>query len=172
MSFGVRTLGVPFSFAFVVGALALACSSSSSSASGDGGVKPCNEDPFQCPAGQTCWIKDQTGVFACLNSQPTAKKGDACVNIQGSPSCGDGMLCFQQIGEATGHCATYCDNTVQGKGCAATEVCREAQFQTGLKVHVCIGPAATSDAGTQDSGGGTDSGTTIDSGTTTEAGGD
>jgi hypothetical protein len=162
MSFGMRTLGVSF---FFVGAFLAACSSSSSTT----GVKPCNEDPFQCPAGQTCWIKDQTGVFACLNSQSSAKKGDACVNIQGSPSCGDGMLCFQQLNEATGHCVDYCDNTVAGKGCAAGELCREAGFQSNLKVHVCIGATPAGNDGGTDSGSASDAGTTTDSGTTADA---
>ena len=169
MSFGMRTLGVSV---FFVGSFLAACSSTSGTSGVFAAAKPCNEDPFQCPAGQTCWIKDQTGAFGCLNSQPSAKKGDACVNIQGSPSCGDAMLCFQQLGEATGHCVDYCDNTVAGKGCAANELCREAQFQTGAKVHVCIGSTpAGSDAGT-DSGGASDSGTATDSGTTSDGGAD
>src|SRR5215207_3866951 len=84
----------------VLGVTEAACSDgdgddqSSDGAGGDGQSKPCNEDPWQCPAGQTCWGTDVNGsAFACLNSG-SGKAGDPCQNIVSSPTCGDGLACF------------------------------------------------------------------------------
>lgn len=151
-------------------AFLLACSSSESEAP----KPPCNEDPWQCPAGQTCWPKDTTPTFACLNSAAGKAKGDSCSNIVGTPTCGDGMACFMAAGETTGKCVTYCDTTTAGRGCAAGETCTTAMLVgSSAKFHICVGTSTpTTDAGT-DTGssdtGSTDTGGAADSGSDSSA---
>ncbi len=145
--------------------LAAACSSSSSPA-----PTPCNENPWECAAGQTCWPKDATGSFACLNSGP-GKKGDACQNAIGSPTCGDGLACLQLQGGPTPVCAPFCDPTNPAHACASGEQCAAVVLGTSTE-HVCIPAATQSDAGTDaasDTGADTASDTASDSGATTDA---
>src|SRR5215467_1136500 len=108
---------------FVAGGLCLAwtvlvaCSTKSSSSSGQ-----CNDNPWQCSAGQTCWPTDNnpTPDFGCIASTPGAKPGDPCHESPGTATCGDFMLC-DQIGAAGGICALYCDsahNCPNGYVCA------------------------------------------------------
>ena len=151
--------------------LLAACSSSEGSSSTP--PVPCNEDPWQCPAGQTCWPKDATGAFACLNSAVGKAKGDECSNVVGAPTCGDGLACFQAVGDATGRCVSYCDNAKAGRGCAAGESCVTATLSgTSAAFRVCIGAATPTDAGSPDTGatdaGSTDAGST-DAGSATDA---
>jgi hypothetical protein len=121
------------------------CSSEDSSSTTPTG--PCNKDPWQCPAGQTCWPKDPSGNFACLNSGG-GKKGDECANTVGAPTCSDGLACFQAVGQATGRCVAYCDNAKAGRGCAPGESCATAQLSgTSSTFSICAGPAPTPDAG-------------------------
>ena len=162
MNFRFPMLGVSALIAVASFGALVACSSSSSSSSDAGTNGPCNENPWECGAGQTCWLKDATS-FACLNSG-AGKKGDECVNIQGSPTCADGLLCLQTQLNQPGHCLPYCDNTNTAHACATGEVCQEAIVQgTSLHFHVCTGGTISgNDAGTQDSGGSQDSGTTTD----------
>jgi hypothetical protein len=79
----------------------VACSDSSSSP-----TVPCNEDPWECPAGRTCWPTSST-EFDCLISGP-GKPGDPCQNTTNLPSCGDGMACLSP-GASGDVCAPYCD---------------------------------------------------------------
>src|SRR5689334_1962469 len=106
---------------FVLSAAMIACSSGGSDGSGGkggkGGSKPagtCNTDPFSCPAGQTCWINSNS-AFACLNSGP-GKEGDACQNIIGSPTCGDGLACYA-VGSPNGTCMPFCDPSSSAHAC-------------------------------------------------------
>src|SRR5262245_54154383 len=32
---------------------------------------PCNEDPWSCPMGTTCWVDEDAEDFACLEAGPT-----------------------------------------------------------------------------------------------------
>lgn len=110
---------------------------------------PCNQDPWQCPAGQTCWPVDTTGRFACLNSAAGVNKGDECANTLGAPTCGDGLACFQAVGDAKGRCVAYCDPAKAGRGCAAGETCATAQLSgTNSSFMICASPTAPADAGT------------------------
>lgn len=127
----------------------LACSSSESTPAA---TVPCNEDPWQCPAGQTCWPKDTTGGFACLNSAAGKAKGDSCTNIIASPSCGDGLACFQGVGDSTGRCVAYCDSVKAGRGCAAGETCQTAMLAgSSATFKICVGASTPKDAGTDSS---------------------
>ncbi len=99
------------------GLVAAACSSSSSGTT----PTPCNENPWECSANQTCWPQDLAGNFQCLNSG-AAKKGDVCNNTVGTPSCGDGLACLQ-LGGAAGFCAPFCDPTNAAHACASGEQC-------------------------------------------------
>ncbi len=149
-----------------VSLLLAACSSEESSTTPP---VPCNQDPWQCPAGQTCWPKDNAGTWACLNSKAGAKKGDPCVNTFGTATCGDGLACFQGIGAPEGSCVSYCDNAKPGRGCATGETCSGVLLAgTATKFMICIGPPPASDAGT-DTGGSGDTGTSGgDTGTGTD----
>jgi hypothetical protein len=116
----------------------LACSSSSSPSASQ---PPCNEDPWECPAGQTCWSTDPTG-FACLNSGPGAA-GSACNNTVGAPTCGDGLVCLQFTPPALGACLPYCDPTDPAHACPSGETCQIiAMGQGPMLIHACTGGAA------------------------------
>jgi hypothetical protein len=143
-----RILSALFVVALAGGATVVACSSSSSSSDN----AQCNSNPWSCPAGQTCWLKDASGNFACLNSAAGKNKGDPCTNTVGLPSCGDAMACYQQLGASGGTCVAYCDNANAAHGCAAGETCQEVAvvLPSGASgpFFVCIGGAPPVDSGT------------------------
>jgi hypothetical protein len=122
--------------AFAAISLALACSTSS-------GTTPCNENPWVCPAGQTCWPKDET-TFACLNSG-TGTAGGACEDTGGTATCGDGLACLQMSG-AAGTCAAYCDNTDTSHACPSGQSCEMAVI-IGTTIQICVGAAPAAEAG-------------------------
>jgi hypothetical protein len=120
-----------------------ACSSTSSSSTP---APPCNENPWGCPAGQTCWPKDTT-AFVCLNSGP-GKAGAACQNVPASPTCGDGLACLQTTA-AGGTCTPYCSTTDTAHTCTGGATCQTALLagSSGPEFHVCYGGAPPGDAG-------------------------
>ena len=124
-----------------VGSSVIACSSSSSS--DDGG---CSTNPFTCPAGQTCAVKDASGTFACLPSGGGAK-GSSCVNTPAMTMCGDNLVCLQLAGNSGGQCASYCEVTGGAHPCAAGEQCSAARLQNGSSAifYLCVGGAAPMD---------------------------
>jgi hypothetical protein len=132
-------------FALGMASLHLACSSSSSSSSSSA----CNEDPFACAAGTTCWAADTAGNFSCLKSG-AAKKGDSCLNTVANPTCGDRLACLQ-LNTAGGTCLAYCDPSRPGEGCSQGEQCELAALQgTSKTFHVCVGGGpAPADAGAE-----------------------
>jgi len=133
-----------------------ACSSSSGNGSGADASVPCNENPWECPAGQTCWPMNAT-TFTCLNAGPGAL-GATCANTAGSPTCGAGLACFQAIGTATGTCVAYCSTTSTSHPCTGPDVCETADLggAGGPSFSVCVPEMV----------GGQDSGTSMaDSGT-------
>jgi hypothetical protein len=150
----------------VVATVASACSSSETTPA----ATPCNENPWSCPAGQTCWPKDLT-AFQCLNSG-TAKKGEACTNTLGAPSCADGMACLQLSGSSTGFCTPFCDPTNAAHACATGESCYTITL-TGASsgpFHACVPtnqPDAGGDTATET---GTETGTDAASEAATETG--
>jgi hypothetical protein len=121
--------------ALLIAGCAWACSSSSP-AGGSGG--PCNQDPFACPAGQTCWPVDASGNFACIASRAGAKLGDSCVNTADSATCGDAMICLSLTNPAQGTCVADCDNNQSGRSCSANEICAAVSFAAGgPQIHAC-----------------------------------
>ena len=130
-----------FAFLALSPLLFLACSSSSGSS---GPPPPCNENPWECPSGQTCWPKDQTS-FQCLNSGP-GKAGSSCNDTVGIPTCGDGLACLQ-LPPATGTCVPFCDNTDPSHACGAGAICQTAIIGAS-QVHLCVGSTSQeNDAG-------------------------
>ncbi len=109
--------GVPallLSLAFV----AAACGSSTSS-----GPASCNDNPWECPSGQDCWPASSS-TYACLTSG-TGAPGAQCLQVVGTPSCADGLGCFQQAGQSMGTCVPYCDSQ---HPCASGTTCTEAHL--------------------------------------------
>ncbi len=140
----------------------LACSSSSSP-----GTQPCNDNPWECASGQTCWSTAQS-TFACLNSGPGAA-GDVCVNSVGTPTCGDGLTCLQTSTTSSGTCVQYCDPTNPSHACPTGLTCQTADLISGGALfHVCVGAGSSTlpDAGTSSGAdaGASDSGTSVSTG--------
>jgi hypothetical protein len=148
----------------LLGLLATACSSSSSSAT-DGGSSstPCNENPWECSAGQVCWPQTQT-TYACLNAGP-GMLGGACVNTVGSPTCGAGLACFQAIGASGGACYDYCSTTDPSHACTGNAVCQTVALggSGGPEFSICV----PQNVGTSD--GGAEASSQADTGTVNEA---
>ncbi len=125
-----------------------------SSSSGASTPLPCNENPWECQAGQTCWPKDPT-TFACLNSG-AGKVGDACLDAVGSPTCGDGLACLQ-LTSSDGTCAAYCSKTDPSRACPSGQTCTALTLLGvgGLQFQVCVATVSIStpaDAGSEAAG--------------------
>ena len=144
-------------------ACALAAPACSSDDEDDGGNDPagCNENPWTCPAQQTCWI-DSSFEPQCLNSGQ-GQAGDTCTATVGSPECGDGLICFQEPNSADGVCVPFCDATDPAHGCTAPATCVHVQIQgngTATDFHACFdtsgggGAGGTGGAGEGGAGGG------------------
>jgi hypothetical protein len=99
--------------------------------------------------GTTCWAQDTSPTFACLKSG-TGQYGDACQNLIGQATCGDGLMCLQTT-NAGGKCVHYCELTGTAHACQSG-VCETAVLgaASGPQTHVCVGGAVTTpaDAGT------------------------
>jgi hypothetical protein len=144
------------SAALVLSLAVTACSSSSSGGGGGSSSTPCNEDPWECPSGQTCWPQSAT-AFACLNAGPGAL-GSTCADTAGTPTCGAGLFCLQSAGATAGTCVAYCSTTDTQHACTGGAVCSLAALNNtnGTEFSVCV-PMATGggDGGTKADGGGT-----------------
>jgi hypothetical protein len=129
-------------------ALVPACSSSDTPATPP--TPPCNQNPWQCAAGQTCWATDQVPNFSCLASGAN-KVGDACLSTIGAATCGDGLLCLQTMAGTPGQCRAFCDLVAPDHGCPAGETCRTGALGGNLSVffHICV-PSVAPDAGAPD----------------------
>jgi len=146
----------------LTGALASCSSDDDTSAGGSGGstVVPCNEDPWTCPAGQTCWVNEEQTGFECLNSGQGAV-GEACVNYLGHPTCADGLACYQLTGDDGGTCSPYCDLGDPEHGCSAGAECNTLAFTLSggqATAHVCEPPAGAGGSGGIGGTGGTSQG--------------
>jgi hypothetical protein len=154
----------------VVGALA--CSSSSS------GATACNEAPWQCGTGQTCWpncvCSSQpcpqtkcTLTFSCVQSDNAVPEGQNCTLSFGSggAQCGDDQTCVlpEDAGANNGVCRQYCD---QNRGCPSGESCVQLSVvntqnpsSSAATEYVCVPPTLDQDAAFGiDTGGGGSSG--------------
>jgi hypothetical protein len=145
--------GVAFPWALLalggsVLAAVIACSSSASTV-------PCNEDPFQCGAGTTCWpsqcvcptgqqcdVTNCVPQFSCVASVPGKQVADSCHNTTGnSATCGDHQACIELAGLPAGICAAYCDPTSMTHGCDGDDICsayRVGSAAGNPTVNVCI----------------------------------
>lgn len=155
---------IPFkTTALALGALALcavaACSSSGSggTSSGTGGAAAtgCGDKPFDCPAGQTCWVADAQGSkLECLNSGP-GKLGEECKNFAGQPSCADGLICFQLKSSSPGVCTPFCDLSDPAHACPNGGSCFTVSFAPGnAATHACAPPDTGTGGGGAGGGGG------------------
>lgn len=140
----MRTVLVAAIASLGIVALSAGCSASSS-----GSAPGCNEQPFTCGAGTTCWPSDAAAHFGCVASG-AGNYGDTCSATPGTATCKDGLLCLQTSSAGGGHCVNYCDTQ---HVCTAGLACTPAQFiGTTQLVHVCFGTGTpgSPDAGSRD----------------------
>ncbi len=131
----------------VIGALlvaAAACSGgsmetgagTSTGAGGSASEEPCTDDPFVCPAGETCAFADTDGSrLSCFTSGEGAI-GAVCKNVVGAPPCGDGLLCVQ-TSQADGTCTPFCAPDDPSHGCPDGVACVAVQTPAGVTARVC-----------------------------------
>jgi hypothetical protein len=118
---------------------------------GGGAVASCNEDPWSCPAGRTCWPTSTT-TFECLNSG-VGQAGDDCQNVLSMPSCADGLACLQFEQGAPGTCTPFCDSA---HPCPDNAACLTVVLEEGGPTfQVCEPPGGTGGAGGTGGTGGT-----------------
>ncbi len=84
--------------------------------------KPCNEDPWVCPTGQSCWFNADGTAYQCLNQGP-GQEGSDCDPYYGSPSCAAGLFCLKTVQNDPGACRRFCSNTEPGRVCLNGEQC-------------------------------------------------
>jgi hypothetical protein len=136
------------SSALLLSLFVAACSSSSG-----GSSTPCNQDPWECSSGQTCWPQSQT-AYACMNAGP-GMLGTSCMNTPGTPTCGPGLFCFQ-TSQAGGTCLAYCSPTDPKHACTGSALCQGVFLVAGgPQVNVCVPMATGGDGGTGPDGSGT-----------------
>lgn len=103
---------------------------------------PCDQDPWECPAGQTCWTTDGQSA-QCLPSGK-GQVGDACEPLQGTAGCSDALVCLRQPGWSAGECTPYCD---AAHPCPNGEPCTPVSVAgSSIAYRACI-PAQGPDAG-------------------------
>jgi hypothetical protein len=129
--------------------LALGTAACSSGSSGSAAAStPCNENPWECPATQTCW-PESLSAFACLNAGP-GTLGAPCANTAGTPTCGPGLACFQGLsGTTTGTCVAYCSTTDPSHACPGEDLCETAVLggAGGAEFDICVSSTTGGDAG-------------------------
>jgi len=135
-------------------AVAIGCGASSSQPT------PCNENPWQCGSGQTCWPQqctcpsgascDPTNCTPQFQCVPSAGKpaGEPCQLQIGQPTCGDLQTCVELAdGGASGVCRYYCDPADPTRGCVSGFTCEELTVGTSSATeHVCVPSLAGEDA--------------------------
>jgi hypothetical protein len=159
-----RSLAVGALLACIGVVSAIACSSSKA------GSTACNEAPWQCGTGQTCWPAqcscpssqqqactpaNCTPQFQCVQSDNAVPEGQNCDFSIGKAQCGDNQTCVQpqDAGAGGGVCRQYCDQNggcPQGYTCTALLVGNSSATQ-----RVCLPPSLDTDANLGvDTGGG------------------
>ena len=103
---------------------------------GAGPTGPCNEHPWTCPAGQTCWINDAATAYECLNSG-TGQAGEQCWNYQGNPTCTDGLGCWQASASSPGVCVHYCSNSDPAHACPEGRLCPQVEVIPDVFTRMC-----------------------------------
>lgn len=134
----VAALGLALTVGLSAALLAVGCDATPT------GPKPCNEDPFQCVNGETCWPNKGSTGFECLGGG-AGQVGDTCQLVAGAPTCGQRLICIMQQESTTGVCAQYCDPPAVNRACLGGDVC--AAFilaESGMPIKACVAPAAGS----------------------------
>ena len=130
-----RRWGWLLGLALIAAGMGAACSSAKSTPAG-ALTAACNEDPFKCAAGQTCWaaecvcpmgqacdLSNCVPRLACLPSAPGKKLQDPCQNTVSTPTCSDGQKCVE-FAAGKGGCLAYCD---------AVHPCQDGETCVALK---------------------------------------
>ena len=149
----LRVTSVVAAFVAVAGVGVPGCSSSFV------GAALCNEAPWQCGSGSTCWptcecpsgqspctTANCTTQFSCIASKSDAVVGENCSLKNGVAQCGDNETCVAIADAGAGICEAYCD---QNQGCAPGYTCTVLRV-TGAgssSERVCLPPALASDGG-------------------------
>jgi hypothetical protein len=135
-------------------ALDLGCGSSAPPAT------TCNDDPFQCGKGQTCWPQqctcppgtscdptDCTPQFQCL-AGADKQAGDPCQLTIGQVTCGELQTCVElRDSGGGGTCRDYCDPGDPRRGCVSGFQCVALGVGGSASVEsVCVPAPADEDA--------------------------
>ena len=78
---------------------------------------PCNGEPWNCPAGQTCWPTGQGQTYECRNAGP-ATLGQTCQLYPDAPTCAAGLFCG--INDV---CTPFCSTSDPNRACPMGLVC-------------------------------------------------
>lgn len=152
-------LGVVSSIAAVASACGGKSTGDGSIAEGQGGAAAlgpaCGDDPWSCPAGQTCWV----AAGATWRCQPAgaANEGEACKAVIGQPACAAGLLCVG-ADPAKGVCTSFCSSAGGGHACAGGAACAAVTLTTpdgkDVSAHGCAPKGGAGGAGTGSGSGG------------------
>lgn len=108
------------------GASGAGAGGASAGGAGAGGGPPevteCQDHPWDCPAGTTCWPATADGAkFDCRQSEPVAT-GSCCQNLIGFATCGDGDLCYGTSATPSA-CRRLCKLGDTSHPCPASTTC-------------------------------------------------
>jgi hypothetical protein len=100
----------------------------------------CWRDPWICPAGQVCWLADNTSV-ACFN-QGQGELFDECEPFAGTPDCEEGMFCLRLDQNLPGYCSPFCDPQDPNRACPENGRCLTLGLpeNTSIQLNVCETP--------------------------------
>lgn len=126
-------------FGFVLGASAVGgCATGVTDDGREPVTMACAADPFACRPGTTCWMARTSATFECQPSARGVALGAACDLRPGTPTCGDGMLCYQPSPPTKGTCVPFCGFGTGSHDCAQGSVCKTLQYPGGSQMHVCV----------------------------------
>lgn len=104
-------------------------------------VVACNEHPWDCPMGTTCWPTSADGkTFDCRKSEPVAT-GSCCQNVIGFATCGDGDLCYGTSSSPSA-CRRQCKLGDTSHPCPSSTTCTEHTLVPGGATFGVCEPAA------------------------------
>jgi hypothetical protein len=99
----------------------------------------CIDDPFGCATGTTCWIDSRASSYRCA-PEGSAKVGEACHNVAGSPTCAAGLTCYSVEGYDP-VCTPLCDDA---HACAGDAPCQLVEIEgTTERIRACRPDAST-----------------------------
>lgn len=129
-------------------AAAIAVVAASACSTHDAG-KPCNDNPWQCSSGQTCWPvqctcsgsgscdpTNCTPRFDCTASVAGRAAGQSCENKIGKATCGDDQACIGFADGGTPTCSAFCDSS---HPCPSDQACVPLTLgNSSLVENVCV----------------------------------